>query len=70
VPTIVRRTVKTLKRQAAAGKPVTRRAAGRAAATQVKRVLGNPTVCAAAIARNVKSSRAMRKARRPRSVRG
>src|ERR1700735_1505002 len=41
VPTIVRRTVRDLKRRAASGKPVTRRAAGRAAAKQVRRVLGS-----------------------------
>ena len=64
VPTIMRRTVKTLKRQAAAGRPITRRTAAHAAASQVRQVLGNPTVCAAAIARNVRSSRAVRPARR------
>jgi len=66
VPTIVRRTVKTLKRQAAAGQPITRQTAARAAARQVKTVLGNPSVCAAAIAQNVRASRAVR---RPRSFR-
>jgi hypothetical protein len=73
IPTIVRRTVNTLKRQAAAGKPITRRTAARAAATQVRKVLGSPTVCTAAIARNLKSSRAMRgrrMARAGRAVRG
>jgi hypothetical protein len=70
VPTIVRRTVKTLKRQAAAGKPITRKAVARAAATQVRRVLGNPRACTAAITRNVKVSRAMKRSRRNRRVRG
>jgi hypothetical protein len=60
VPTIVRRTVKTLKRHAAAGRPITRQLAGRTAAAQVRNVLGNPKVCTAAIARNLKSSRAVR----------
>src|SRR5262245_66348395 len=60
VPTIVRRTVVTLKRQAAAGQPITRRAAGRAAAVQVRRVLGNPSACAAAIGQNVRVGRRMR----------
>src|SRR5439155_1069882 len=60
VPTIVRRTVQTLRRQAAAGQPVTRRAAARAAVTQVQRVLGNPSACAAAIRQNVRATRAMR----------
>lgn len=57
VPTIIRRTVKDLKRQAAAGKPVTRKAAGRAAASQIRKVLGNPSACAAAIQKNVRASR-------------
>lgn len=61
VPTIMRRTVQTLKRQAAAGQPVTRRAAARAAVTQVRRVLGNPSVCAAAIRQNVRASRIIRR---------
>ena len=60
VPTIMRRTVASLKRQAAAGKPVTRRAAGRAAATEVRRVLGSPSACAAAIRQNVRSARRSR----------
>src|SRR5262249_23605717 len=60
VPTIVRRTIVTLKRQAAAGQPITRRAAGRAAAVQVRRVLGNPSACAAAIRQNVRVGRRMR----------
>jgi len=73
VPTIVRRTVKTLKKRAAAGKPITRRAMAKVAAQQVRKVLGNSRVCTAAIARNVKSSRAMKRPRRRtmgRSVRG
>jgi hypothetical protein len=60
VPTIMRRTVATLKRRAAAGRPITRRAAGRVAAGQVRRVLGNPSACAAAIRQNVRVTRRMR----------
>jgi hypothetical protein len=60
VPTIMRRTVSTLKRQAAAGQPITRRAAARAATVEVRRVLGSPSACAAAIRQNVRSSRRMR----------
>ena len=60
VPTIMRRTVKQLKQQAAAGKPITRKAAGRAAATEVRRVLSSPRACAAAIQQNVRASRKMR----------
>jgi nitrogen regulatory protein PII-like uncharacterized protein len=61
VPTIVRRTVQTLKRQAAAGEPITRRAAARAAATQVRQVLGNPSICTAAISQNLRANRMLRR---------
>jgi hypothetical protein len=64
VPTIFRRTVKDLKKRAAAGKPVNRRAAGRAAARQVRKVLGSPKACSAAIKRNVKMSRIYKRPRR------
>jgi hypothetical protein len=60
VPTIMRRTVAALKRQAAAGKPVTRQTAGRAAAVEVRRVLSSPAACAAAIRQNVRSARQSR----------
>ena len=64
VPTIMRRAVKDLKRQAAKGIPITRRRAARAAAKQVRRVLSSPRACAAAITRNVKVSRAYKRPRR------
>lgn len=64
VPTIVRRAVKDLKRQAAKGIPVTRKRAAVAAAKQVRKVLGSPKACAAAIARNMKVSRAYKRPRR------
>src|SRR5215469_7697480 len=64
VPTIVRRTVKDLKQQAAKGVPITRKRAARAAAKQVRRVLSSPKACAAAITRNVKVSRAYKRPRR------
>lgn len=65
VPTIMRRTVKDLKRQAAKGVPITRKTAARAAAKQVRRVLGSPKACRAAIMRNAKvSSRYKRRPRR------
>jgi hypothetical protein len=57
VPTIMRRTVKSLKRQAAKGVPITRKHAARAAAKQIRRVLGSPKACRAAIVRNAKVSR-------------
>jgi hypothetical protein len=64
VPTIVRRTVRSLKKQAAKGKPLTRRRVARAAATQVRRVLGSPRATAAAITRNTKVSRRYKRPRR------
>jgi hypothetical protein len=73
VPAIIRRTVKDLKRQAAKGKPITRRVAARAAAKQVKKVLSSPKVCTAAVSRNVKVSRAYKRPirmRRRLTVRG
>ena len=60
VPTIVRRSVQRLKRQAAAGQPITRRAAARATVTEMRRVLSSPSACAAAIRQNVRASRALR----------
>jgi hypothetical protein len=71
VPTIMRRTVRSLKRQAAAGRPINRRTAGRTAARQVRRVLGSPRAVGAAVARNVRVGRAVRRMRpRYRGVRG
>ncbi len=63
VPTIVRRTTRILARRAAAGQPVTRRTAARVMAAQTRRVMGNPRVCAAALRRNVRGTRAIRRAR-------
>lgn len=63
VPTVVRRTVQVLQNQAASGRPITRATAARAAATQVRRVIGNPTACAAAISQNIRATRALRKSR-------
>jgi hypothetical protein len=64
VPTIVRRTVKDLKRQAARGVPITRRMAGRAASRQVRKVLGSPRAVSAALTRNVRVSRSYKRPRR------
>jgi hypothetical protein len=61
VPAIVRRTTRTLRQRAASGQPITRRAAARAMATQTRRVLSSPRTCAAAIQRNVRASRAVRR---------
>ncbi len=66
IPTIVKRSAVTLRKQAASGRPVTRNSAARTVATQTRRVLGSPTVCAKAIQRNVNATRAVaRNARTP-----
>ena len=71
VPTIMRRTVRSLKRQAAAGRPINRRTAARTAARQVRRVLGSPRAMGAAVSRNLRAGRPLKRARtRYRSVRG
>ena len=57
VPTIVRNTSRTLVRQAAAGRPVTRQAAARVMATQTRRVLTSPPACTRAIVRNQRGAR-------------
>ena len=59
VPTVVRRTARTLVRRAAAGQPVTRRAAARVMAQQTRTVLSRPRVCAPALQRNVTATRAV-----------
>jgi hypothetical protein len=53
----MRRTVKSLRSQAAKGKKITRRRAAHTAAKQVRRVLGSPKAAATAIRRNRKVSR-------------
>lgn len=59
VPTIVARTAVALKKQADAGRPITRQIAGRAMASQTRRVLGSPALCARAVSRNVKATQAV-----------
>jgi hypothetical protein len=56
VPTIVRRTVRTLRRSAAAGRPITRRRAGQIMARQTRRVLSSPRYCGAVLRRNVRAT--------------
>ena len=65
IPTIMRRTVRSLKKHAAAGRPITRRLAARTAASQVRRVLGNPSACAAALSKSVIARRRLATPRRP-----
>jgi len=66
VPTIVRRSSRTLAQRVAAGRPVTRKAAARVVATQTRKVLGNPRTCARAIQTN---QRAASRAPRPGAAR-
>jgi hypothetical protein len=73
IPSIMRRTARTLRRRSAAGQPVTRRTAARAMATQTRRVLGSPRACTVALQRNVRASRratASRPMQRMRSIAG
>jgi hypothetical protein len=65
VPTIVRRTVRTLRRGAATGRPITRRRAGAAMARQTRRVLSSPRYCGAVLRRNIRAARAVT---RPRAI--
>lgn len=67
VPTVVRRTIRDLKKQAARGVPITRKRTAVAAAKQVRRVLSSPKACAAAITRNVKVSKAYKRPTRRRT---
>lgn len=64
MPTVVRRTIKSLKRQAAKGRPITKRTAARTMARQVRQVIGSPRACAAAIRRNIQVNRGMKRPRR------
>ena len=63
VPTIMRRTVRTLRRGAVAGQPITRQRAGRIMARQTRRVLSSPRYCAALLRRNVRAARTVVRAR-------
>ena len=64
VPTIIRRTVRTLRRGAASGRPITRRRAGAVMARQTRRVLSSPRYCGAVLRRNVRATRAVGRPRR------
>jgi hypothetical protein len=63
VPTIMRRSVRSLKRHAAKGRPITRRAAARATAREVRRVLGSPRLVGKSLSRNMRSTRALKRSR-------
>jgi hypothetical protein len=63
VPTIMRRAVKSLKRQSRKGLPLSRRRVARTVAKQVHRVLGRPRAAATAIVRNHKLTRKIRRTR-------
>jgi hypothetical protein len=62
VPTIVRRSARVLAARNAAGQPVSRRYAARVLARQTRRVLASPRRTSSALARNIRISRAMRRA--------
>ena len=59
IPTIVKRSAVSLRKQAASGRPITRPAAARAVATQTRKVLSSPITCAKAVRRNVSATRAV-----------
>ena len=63
VPAIMRRSVRHLKRRAAAGRPITRRAAARTTAREVRRIIGSPRLVRASLTRNRRTSRTMRRRR-------
>lgn len=59
VPTIVKRTAVTLKKQADSGHPITKAAAAKSMARQTRKVLSSPSICAHALQRNVNATRAV-----------
>jgi hypothetical protein len=61
VPTIVRISGSQLARRAARGRPITRKSAARVMARNTRRILGNPRLCTAAMKRNVRSARTIRR---------
>ena len=62
VPSIVQRTARDLSRRSASGRPVSRRTAARVMSRQTRGVLGSPRQTAAALRRNVRATRAIRRA--------
>lgn len=60
VPTIVKRAAVSVKKQAAAGRPITKQTVANAMARQTRKVLGSPAICAHALQRNVNATRAVR----------
>ena len=72
VPTIMRRSVRTLRRQAAQGRRPTRRSAALATAREVRRVLGSRRAMATSLSRNMRTARMVKRLhQRPlRRVRG
>jgi hypothetical protein len=57
--------VRTLRRGAAAGQPITRRRAAETMARQTRRVLGSPAFCGAVLRRNLRATRAISRQSRP-----
>jgi hypothetical protein len=64
VPLIMQQTVRSLRRRAASGLPITRRVAGEVMGQQTRRILGNPRLCGLAIQRNLRSTAQARSAGR------
>jgi hypothetical protein len=69
-PIIARVAAKKLFRRAARGGRLDRRSVARALTSTTRRVLNNPRVCAKAINRNVRASRAAKRVARVKPVRG
>jgi hypothetical protein len=57
VPTIMRRTAKTLTRAAASGRPVSPKTAAKVAARQVRSVLSKPSTCSRTLRRSITAAR-------------
>jgi len=57
IPTIIRRSAVSLRKRAERGEPITRQSAARTVASQTRRVLGTPSVCAKAMSRNVQATK-------------
>ncbi len=59
IPTIIKRSAVSLRNRQQNGQPVTRNVAARTVASQTRRVLGTPSVCAKAMQRNVQATKAV-----------
>jgi hypothetical protein len=62
IPSILKRSAKAMSNRAKSGRPVTRKSAARAMARQTRKVLSSPRLMHKALTRNVKATRAARRA--------